>query len=456
MHRHRRRARLGLIILVLLALSPSLWTHSQGDTRELTLFRDRDSLTLYIPGNTRLSLRGLFIEVSDNQGVRTRYSFEAYPEFTALPFDALPTPLCLRLQRQGSQSVAPQECRALPRTRTLTSLVSDGNVFWYDALGGQGTLLLVLLGDQDLDLCPPQEARCPIFLPVVTTPTPDAPATQTPGPTSTPPNRLIGGGGGKLAYIRNGDVWVAYIDGTDAVAVFTSSSEEAVPAWSPDGTRIAFRSNRDGNSEIYVIDEDGANLTRLTVDNAVDTNPTWSPDGRYLAYRSLRDGNAEIKLLDTENLDRPSVNLSKNSANDYTPDWSLTGNVIVFTSNRGGNYDLWKMDPDGGGQRQVTANGAANYTPSVSPDGQRVVFATDKDPEGGYAIYLINIDGTEQSKLFGDGKFNMYPQFSPDGKWILFSAGRNARGNDRKIYVMNEQGAALQFVVDGDQPAWQP
>lgn len=445
-----------MVVGLLIAPDHLQLARSQESTRELVVFRDRDSLTLYIGGNNRLALRGFYIEVADNQGVRTRYSFEAYPEFSGLPFDALPSPLCLRLQRQGSQSVAPQECRALPRNRTLASSLSDGNVFWYDQLGGQGTFLQFILNTQELDFCPPQESRCVINVPISITPTVNAPPTATVGPTSTPTNRLIGGGAGRIAYIRNGDLWTAFVDGTDPVALFTSGSEEAVPAWSPDGTRIAFRSNRDGNSEIYVIDEDGANLSRLTVDNAVDTNPTWSPDGRFIVYRSLRDGNAEIKLLDTENLRAPAINLSNNSANDYTPDWSADGRVIVFTSNRAGNYEIWKMDADGKNQLQVTSNGAANYAPSVAPDGMQIVFATDKDPGAGYDIYSINIDGSQQAKIFGDGKFNMYPQYSPDGKWILFSTGSGTKSNDRKIYLMNIQGSALQFVVDGDQPAWQP
>jgi dipeptidyl aminopeptidase/acylaminoacyl peptidase len=266
---------------------------------------------------------------------------------------------------------------------------------------------------------------------------------------------IIGGGSGKLVFIRDGDLWIVMVNGTEPVKVLVSPAEEAVPVWSPDGKRIAFRSNRDGNSEIYVVDADGSNLKRLTQDNAVDTSPTWSPDGKYIAYRSLRDNNAEIKLIDMNNPGAAHKNLTNNPANDYSPKWSPDGKAIVFTSNRTGNYEIWKMKADGSGQQQVTSNRAANYTPSISPNGEKIAYSTDVSQKTGYDIYIINSDSSQQALLFGDGSFNESPDYSPDGKYILFASSLSRNG-PKKIYIIDAQGSGRQFVVDGDQPSWQP
>jgi TolB protein len=102
---------------------------------------------------------------------------------------------------------------------------------------------------------------------------------------------------------------------------FTRGIEARVPrSWSPDGTRILFQSDREGNSEIYTIKADGSDLRRLTDNPANDENPTWSPDGRRIAFSSSRDGNAEIYVMDAEG--GLPTRLTRNPAKDDTPVWS--------------------------------------------------------------------------------------------------------------------------------------
>lgn len=98
-----------------------------------------------------------------------------------------------------------------------------------------------------------------------------------------------------------------------------SSGEDAYPAVSPDGTKIAFVSTRDGNSEIYVMDADGSNPVNLTRHPSADLDPAWSPDGTKLAFASSRDGNFDIYVMDADGSD--PVNPTRHPATDRHPAW---------------------------------------------------------------------------------------------------------------------------------------
>ena len=229
---------------------------------------------------------------------------------------------------------------------------------------------------------------------------------------------------------------------------------DASPAWSPDGRRIAFASDRDGNTEVYVMNADGSGVTRLTVNDAVDSSPSWSPDGRRIAFVSTRDGNWEIYVM---NADGSGVTrLTDNDAYDWSPAWSPDGRRIAFQSKRDGNFEIYVMNADGSGLTRLTYNGADDLTPSWSPDGRRIAFAS-----GGRArldIYVMNASGvTRLTDNYGGT-----PAWSPDGRRIAFTSRRD--GNP-EIYVMNADGSGVTRLTYNDArdlflndsfPAWSP
>ena len=109
-------------------------------------------------------------------------------------------------------------------------------------------------------------------------------------------------------------------DGSNPTRLTDNPASDIVPAWSPDGTKIAFASRRDGNPEVYVMDADGSNPTRLTDNPTFDGVPAWSPDGTKIAFASGRDGNPEVYVMDADGSNQ--TRLTNYPLSDAVPAWS--------------------------------------------------------------------------------------------------------------------------------------
>jgi Tol biopolymer transport system component len=164
---------------------------------------------------------------------------------------------------------------------------------------------------------------------------------------------------------RNLEVYTMNPDGTDQIRLTNIPGADTSPAWSPDGSKIAFRSDRDGNSEIYVMNPDGTNPIRLTENLAEDLFPEWSPDGTRIAFTSNRDGNQEIYAMNADGTN--PTNLTRSASEDYLAAWSPDGTKIAFTSERDGNREIYVMNADGSAPTNVTRNAASDYDPNWQP-----------------------------------------------------------------------------------------
>lgn len=133
-------------------------------------------------------------------------------------------------------------------------------------------------------------------------------------------------------------------DGKQKQAVVSSDGFDTCPRISPDGTKLAFASTRDGNFDIFVASLDGASVQRITEHPGLDTHPCWSPDGRRLAYMSLRDGNFDIYVASLAG--EPERRLTDDAERDDYPAWHPDGRRLVTVSERGGRQDLylWTLD----------------------------------------------------------------------------------------------------------------
>jgi dipeptidyl aminopeptidase/acylaminoacyl peptidase len=253
----------------------------------------------------------------------------------------------------------------------------------------------------------------------------------------------------------SGDLFTIAPDGSSGWQRLTSDpADDAQSAWSPDGSRVAFRSRRDGNYEVYVMESDGSRQTRLTTTPPpmFSTQPSWSPDGERLLFRSSRDGDPELWIMSRDGSDPQQ--LTQHPADERYPGFSLDGRQIVFISDRDGDFEIYVMDPSGSNVRQLTDNSVLDTGPAWSPDGTQIAFASERDGKG--EIYVMNVDGSNQRRLTFNGAQDTGPAFSPDGAKIAFTSERDANA---EIYVMNADGSAQTRLTNAStleqSPDWQ-
>ena len=192
------------------------------------------------------------------------------------------------------------------------------------------------------------------------------------------------------------NLWYADLSQPGAApAQFASSTRwESSPAFSPDGKRIAFSSNRGGSRQIWAADADGANAIALTsFSQGVVGSPRWSPDGQSIAFDARPDGNVDVYVVRAEG-GQPR-RLTDDLASDSVPSWSPDGRYIYFCSNRGNRRQLYRMPSGGGAQTQFTKNGG--FVSQPSPDGQWIYYTV-----ADRGLWRIPASGGEESQVLAN------------------------------------------------------
>jgi Tol biopolymer transport system component len=367
-------------------------------------------------------------------------------------------------------------------------------------------------------------------------------------------------GGNRLAYaVRHattlpggqseGDIWTVNTDGTETTRLtFDRELDEFDPAFAPDGSKIAFVSGAPGgvssSYDVFVIDTDGSNMINLTAGSggagAEDSDPAFSPNGQKITFTSDRGGGTEIWVMNADGSNPQQ--LTNASGRDEHPSFSPDGTKIAFTARRGGNVDIYTMNADGSGQTRLTDDaplnerdevgewmaitpaGAVdtyidsgppfvgsspdvNFTYSGAPalggqvdgfrcrldaaafaacaasgrsftglaagehtfevraysngtldptrarysfevDPTRIVFASERD--GQSEIYSINADGTAPSRLTNNAATDTDPALSPDGATVAFASDRDG---DSEIYLSAADGSGqAQKLTNNSAP----
>jgi len=269
----------------------------------------------------------------------------------------------------------------------------------------------------------------------------------------------------KIAFtsgkFKTSDIYIMNADGSELKNLTNNPARNEIPCWSPNGTKIAFTSNRDGerNSEIYVMNADGSEPINLTNHPAKDYYPSWSPTGEKIAFYSLREGNPEIYIMNADGSEQ--TRLTNNTGMDWSlyPSWSPDGGKIAFILHRDGvrEGEIYVMNADGSELQRLTNNSARDMYPSWSPDGTKIAFTSYRDGDGNPEIYIMNADGSEQTRLTNNPNWDLSPCWSPDGKKIAFSSNRDM---SNEIYIMNADGSEvkrLTYLPASDTyPSWSP
>ena len=186
------------------------------------------------------------------------------------------------------------------------------------------------------------------------------------------------------------------VSGGEVKNLTNNPARDIQPAWSPDGSKIAFASNREGNYDVfslYLMNADGTNQHRIYFAYAINGFPSWSPDGRQIAFANDkeddRSGNFELFLIEPETVNAEQ-RLTFHARYDFEPAFSPDGRRIAFSSNADGNWEIYVVNSDGSGMLRVTRDRASDSNPGWSPDGKRLIFCSDRS--GTFAIYSVAID----------------------------------------------------------------
>ncbi|MDQ3980985.1 MAG: LpqB family beta-propeller domain-containing protein [Actinomycetota bacterium] len=224
------------------------------------------------------------------------------------------------------------------------------------------------------------------------------------------------------------------------------------PAWSPDGSRIAFESLVDGRQSIWVMEATGERLRRLTEGAGGDSAPAWSPDGTTIAFMSDRDNDPEVYLMNADGSD--PRRLTDRPGMDGYPAWWPDGSRLAFVSDRNGILRVWTMAPDGSSPSLLSDVPALGDRPSVSRDGRRLLFTSDRD--GNPEVYMVATDGAGLTRLTDTPAADGEAVFSPDSTRIAFASDRDGSA---AVYVMAVDGTGVRKLTTGPRgfmPAWSP
>ena len=227
---------------------------------------------------------------------------------------------------------------------------------------------------------------------------------------------------------------------SDLVEPISSSLSDYFPVYSPDGSSIAFISNRSGYTELYICSRDGSNVERLTQLQAVTGLPKWSPNAKHIVFDTKPAGHSEIVIVEVTG-SKSIRYLTTHPADDRVPTWSRDGRFIYFGSNRSGVYEIYKMSVNGSATEKITQNGGLYGFETAD---EKYLFFQKYGEEYG-VVYQIDLTTGQESIALGDSIYQFSSVFHSEGIYYTKSDSENRQFLNLFRYLDREIERIGQF-----------
>lgn len=231
----------------------------------------------------------------------------------------------------------------------------------------------------------------------------------------------------RVAYVAKAgpryNLWVADADGENAQSALASPEPIISPAWSPNGSQLAYVSFEARKPVVYVHDVPTGRRRLVANFRGSNSAPAWAPDGRTLAVTLSREGGSQLYTIDA-NGGEPN-RLMQSAGIDTEPAYAPNGRAVYFVSDRGGSPQIYRVASTGGGVERVTFTGSYNISPAISSDGRWLAYIS-RVGGSAYKLHVMEI-ATGTVNAITDTAADESPSFAPNNKLIVYATRQGGR-----------------------------
>jgi len=237
-------------------------------------------------------------------------------------------------------------------------------------------------------------------------------------------------------------------------------SHGSLPDVSPDGSRIVFTSDRNGNEDLYIICADGSGELQLTNTPALESFTGWSADSKHIYFSIFENDSSRIYLIDIDGKNQSLIGTIPGRNPRMSPD----GKRVLYTSGTWTEMRLLLSGIDGTNPQQVNDGKSIAWNIHWAPDSKRFAFTGRADPKSELAVYVANADGTnthQVSHVPADEGGSQCPAWSADGRWIAMQVNSRAIKGSAHVWIVDVESGAEQKLAAheaylDETPSWFP